>query len=377
MTEELSADEIRASLRDYFADRPGLETVRRLRDTAPGSDDELARTGFEAATWKTMAEALGVAGMGAPEEWSGLGVGLPHLVAAAEECGATLAPEPVRAALHVAWALRGLAVEDAPSALADAVSRFLVGDAVPGVSQGEDLSQLPELRDGTVTGRLAEVSHGAVAELVLTPVSAPDGPGVALVLVDPVTVQHQDLPTVDLAGRLAHVVVDAAPAVRLTSAGDQDALQLHFTVARLLLAAEQVGGAEGCLAGMVEYAKVRSQFGQLIGSYQAIQHHCSTTAVDNASARSLVAAAADAVSEGDHIAARQLSLLARAEAGTCFHDATRTLIQVSGGIGFTWEHDAHLFFRRARATASVAGTPDHHRHAAVQAGCLDLLLQAV
>src|SRR5699024_2783752 len=126
------------------------------------------------------------------------------------------------------------------------------------------------------------------------------------------------------------------------------------------------------LHATVEYAKVRTQFGQVIGGYQAIQHRCATTAVDIASARSLLVAAARASDRGgvDH----GLSLLAKAESSEVFRSAAGGLIQVPGGIRFTWEHDAHLFFRRARSTAVLGGTPEELRDHAVSEGCLDLLL---
>ena len=375
MTGELTPDEIRGALRDYFADRPGPQAARRVRDAA-GTGDEPVRLGFEPSGWLALADQLGLAGMAVPEHLGGLGLGLCHVAAAVEECGVGLAPEPVRAAGLLSWALRGLPPERAEGDPGDAIGRFLAGDAVPGTPISEGLDDLPECSSGAATGRISAVTHGAAAELVLTPVRTPDGLAVALVLAGPGQAGRSGLSTVDFTAPVADVAVESAPTVLLSTPGDEEALQRHLTVARVLLAAEQVGGAEGCLAGMVDYAKVRAQFGQLIGSYQAIQHHCATTAVDVAAARALVGAAAAAVDSGDLASAHQLGLLARAEAADAFTDATSTYIQVSGGIGFTWEHDAHLFFRRARASAYVAGTPEEHRHRAVAAGCLDLLLAA-
>src|SRR5699024_8584767 len=151
-----------------------------------------------------------------------------------------------------------------------------------------------------------------------------------------------------------------------------DALRRFGDVGRLLVAAEQVGGAEGCLHATVEYAKVRTQFGQVIGGYQAIQHRCATTAVDIASARSLLVAAARAIDRGgvDH----GVRLLAKAESSEGFPCAADGLMQVSGRIGFTWAHDAQLFFRRARSPALLGGTPAELRDHGVSEGCLDLLL---
>lgn len=370
MTGELTPDEVRGALRDYVADRQGPQAARRVRDAA-GTGDEASRLGFEPSDWRALAEELGLAGMAAPESLGGLGLGLRHLVAAVEECGVGLAPEPVRAAALLSWELHGLPPEGAAGDVRSAVERFLAGKAVPGVSLAADLDTLPEYAGGTLTGRIATVTHGASAELVLTQARTADGPAVTLVL--PGQAGRSELSTVDMTTPLADIAVESAPAVLLSDGGDED-VQRHVTVARILLAAEQVGGAQGCLAGMVDHAKVRTQFGQPIGAYQAIQHHCSKTAVDIAAARALVDAAATAADSGDPASARRLGLLARAEAADTFNTATSTYIQVSGGIGFTWEHDAHLFYRRARASASVSGTPDEHWHRAVAAGCLDLLL---
>ncbi|WP_235737669.1 acyl-CoA dehydrogenase family protein [Nocardioides alcanivorans] len=372
--DELTPDEVRGALRDYFAAGPAAEGARRLRDADAGG--ELEHDGFDRAEWRRLAEQLGLAAMATPEEWGGLGLGVQHLVAAVEECGVALTPGPIRATALLGWALAGAEPEAAGPEWTVDVERFLTGEAVAGFSHVED-GDCAEYVDAKVSGRLASVTHGAVADLVVARVRAAEGPAIALVRLENSSTGRDELPVADLTARLAHVVVEDAPALLLTAPGDLEALLRHFVVARLLLAAEQVGGAEGCLAEMVDYAGVRSQFGQLIGTYQAIQHHCSNTALEVVAARALVAAGAAAADGQRADTALAVSLLARGEAATAFHAASRTLIQVSGGIGFTWEHDAHLFFRRARATASTAGTPDQHRHRAVEAGCLDLLVTAV
>jgi alkylation response protein AidB-like acyl-CoA dehydrogenase len=217
--------------------------------------------------------------------------------------------------------------------------------------------------------------------LLLGEVGTGRGPALALVFLadadaDAGTVTRTRRRTVDFATPIADVEVAGAPAVLLVEPGDTAGLAAHRRLELILLAAEQVGGAEGALAGMTAQACVRKQFGKLIGTYQAIAHRCADTAVDIAAARALVTAAAVAHDAGDGGTALQLALLARAEAAEAFTAATDSYIQVSGGIGFTWEHDAHLFFRRARATAAIGGTPAQHRDRAVEAGCLDLLVGA-
>ncbi|HNP55345.1 MAG TPA: acyl-CoA dehydrogenase family protein [Gordonia sp. (in: high G+C Gram-positive bacteria)] len=373
MTAELTVDEIRASLRDWFAHTPGIAEVRANRDRADG---DASHPGFDRATWQRLAEQLGVTGLGAPEAWGGLACDTESLAGVVEECAASLYPGPVRASVLLAAALGGLVPpENASSQMRSGVEAFLGGTAIAGVPGVPGDS--PAFADGRVTGRFDAVTHGGSADLLLGEVATELGPAVALVLLsDATTVSRTPRRTVDLATPLADVAVIGAPAAVLVGPADSAGLDAHRRLETILVAAEQVGGAEGALAGMVAYAGVREQFGKLIGTYQAIAHRCADTAVDIAAARALVTAAAAAHDGGDGGAALQLALLARAESADAFTAATDSYIQVSGGIGFTWEHDAHLFFRRARATAAIGGTPAQHRDRAVEAGCLDLLVGA-
>ncbi|MGK2320715.1 acyl-CoA dehydrogenase family protein [Gordonia rhizosphera NBRC 16068] len=362
---EISADEIRDALRDYFTEHPGIDEIRDDENAVDG-------TGFDRHGWRTLAEQLGLIGIAAPEDWGGLGLGAEYIVAAVEECAVTLYPGPVRASVLTAAALAGISSDAVPVGWQKAITDLLSGTAVVGASTRHDGAGELHYRDGQVTGPVASVTHGAVADLVLCVAQAPEGPAVALV--DTTSAQRSPVDTVDLATPLSEIVFTGASAVLLTEPGDERALERHRTLEALVLAAELVGGAQGCLARMVDYAKVREQFGALIGTYQAIQHKCSQTAIANASARGLVAAAAAAFDAGDDRVAEQFTLLARAEAGDAATSASSGFIQVSGGIGFTWEHDAHLYFRRARATAALGGTPAQLRDRAVTSGCLDLLV---
>jgi alkylation response protein AidB-like acyl-CoA dehydrogenase len=216
------------------------------------------------------------------------------------------------------------------------------------------------------------VTHGTVADLVLAVAQGPDGRVPVLIRLDGGAgeVIRHPLRAMDLTARPADLHLGSVPASVLAGPGS---LARMGDVARLLLAAEQVGGAQGCLAHTVGYAKIRTQFGQVIGSYQAIQHRCAEVAIAVAAARALVLAAARALEAGEDESAHQLVLLAGAEAAEAFTAASDVLIQVHGGIGFTWEHDAHLYFRRARATAALDGQPSRLRDEAVTAGCLSLL----
>lgn len=364
--DDISPDEVRTALRGYFSDHQGIAEVRHNRDHF--DENLLVTAGFDRQAWARLAEQVGVAGLGAPPAWGGVGLGPAHLIAAAEECGAALYPGPVRAVLSMAVGLTGNAPGDLPPGVADVVGAALTGQATVGMPTRDGGL---DVRDGQVGGRADAVTHGGVADLVLAEVNTPDGPALAVVVT--AAESRDQVTSVDIAIPLAHITFDCAPAALLTEPGDGVTLGRLRRLSSLLLAGEQVGGAQGCLNGMVEYATAREQFGKLIGTYQAIQHRCAQTAVAIASARALVGAAAQAHDAGDAAAAEQLALLAGAEAADSYSAASDALIQVSGGIGFTWEHDAHLHFRRARTTATLGGTPDRLRHRAVAAGCLDLL----
>ncbi|CAM3331323.1 acyl-CoA dehydrogenase family protein [Nocardioides dubius] len=369
MTDELTPDEIRQALREVFADQGGLVEVRGARD---GHDRQtpLAVAGFDPERWATLAEQVGLAALAAPEQWGGLGLGLAALTAAVEECGASLYPGPVSAALQVGLALRGADPASTDAEIVDAVEAMLAGRIAAGFGNGEGT-----LVDGRFDGTLHRVTHGAVAGLALAEVRLPQGTALVLAVV-PEGSDRRRVEAIDLTTPRADLGLRNAPAVVLAMGSDKPARTSHVTAGRLLLAAEQVGGIEGCLAQMVDYAKVREQFGALIGSYQAIQHRCAETAIDAASSRALVAAGAEAFDRDEVAVAYRYTLLAQAEAASRFVAASDSLIQVCGGIGFTWEHDAHLFFRRARAIAPRGGAPEALRHRAVEAGCLDLLAPA-
>ncbi|MFI0351253.1 acyl-CoA dehydrogenase family protein [Actinomadura sp. 9N407] len=363
-TDLLSPDEVREALRAYFAANPGLDEARLLRDADPALDE----AGFDRKRWNDLAGEVGLVAMAAPEAAGGLGLGLAHVIAAAEEAGACLYPGPLRASVLAA---RALGDGDAHA------ESILAGAAIVGMPQGF-ASHEPHLTltsDGRVSGVVESVTHGLVADVLLAVARTPDGPAAVLVSLDGGTggVTRRPVRATDLTARLGDLHLDAVPA---TVAAPPGAVAEMGDAARLLLAAEQVGGAQGCLGHAVGYANVRSQFGQLIGTYQAIQHRCAEVAVAVAAARSLVLAAAKAIDSGDAENAHRLVLLAKAEASEAFAAAAEALVQVHGGIGFTWEHDAHLYFRRAKATAVLDGRPSQLRDAAVVAGCLALITPA-
>jgi alkylation response protein AidB-like acyl-CoA dehydrogenase len=327
LTEE--QEQLAGVARSFLADVPGVR-----------EPDE--------GTWARIVEEQGWPAIVVPEEFGGRGFGLLELEVVFEELGRRLVPSPMLA-----------------SALAtDAVIR--------GGSEAQKARWLEALAEGT-TGTLAfegdvtaerapggwrlrgtarRVLDGHTAELVL--VATPSG---IFVVDDHVATA---LAVLDASRPLADVAIDTTVSdeARLPD-GD---LATTLLVGAVLLAAESCGAAEACMDESVEYAKVRTQFGKPIGTFQAVQHMIADMLVDVESARSAYWYAAWALQSGADGAA-QMARTAKAMACDGLFRCAGTNIQVHGGIGFTWEHDAHFFFKRARASRSLLGEPAAHRAA--------------
>jgi alkylation response protein AidB-like acyl-CoA dehydrogenase len=167
--------------------------------------------------------------------------------------------------------------------------------------------------------------------------------------------------SLDLTRDLATVTFSDAPAIRI--AADRDArawLPAVFDLVRAALAAEQIGGAAKCLDLAVDYAKVREQFGRPIGSFQAIKHKCATMLLDVECGRSAAYHASAAVA-GQRPDAPVAAALAYSYCSQAFTRAAKECIQIHGGIGYTWEHDAHLYLRRAKSSELLLGAPAAQR----------------
>ncbi|MCW2937231.1 MAG: acyl-CoA dehydrogenase domain protein, partial [Actinomycetia bacterium] len=165
----------------------------------------------------------------------------------------------------------------------------------------------------------------------------------------------------DMTRKLARVELTQVPARLVSGPGDATAaLSRALDLALVALTSEQVGGAQRCLDMAVDYAKVRMQFGRPIGSFQAIKHKCADMLLEVESSRSAVLYAATAIDE-DSPEVPSVASLAKVYCSDAFFHAAAETIQIHGGIGFTWEHDAHLYFKRAKSAQLFLGTPDDHR----------------
>jgi alkylation response protein AidB-like acyl-CoA dehydrogenase len=352
-------EDLRATLRAFLQEKSDEAAVREQMATERGFDPEL---------WRQLAEQLGLAGLIVPEEHGGAGFGPVELLVAMEEMGRALLCAPyLGTAVFAASALL---------ACADEVTRK---DLLPGIAAGEkivsvawaepggrwDLASIGmrarEKGDGfELDGSKRWVLDGHLADVLLVVARGeaglelfrvePDAPGLGRSLV----------PSLDLTRKLAHVDLAATPARRVSRGDQAEALERVLALTHAALAAEQVGGAQKCLEMATEYARTRLQFGRPIGSYQAIKHKCADMLVEVEFAKSAAynACFAAANEEDDFLEA---AALAKATCSEAYFHAAAENIQIHGGMGFTWEHPAHLYFKRAKASDLLFGDAAHHR----------------
>jgi alkylation response protein AidB-like acyl-CoA dehydrogenase len=370
---EISTDEIRRGIRDYLADHDCLADVRSIADadrSAPG------RRPFDEAVWRGLAEDLGVAALSVPEEYGGLGLGLRAVASALSEAGHELYPGPLRSTASATAALAaaptgGGARPDVADALRAIASDGVVASlAVPAadVRGGCGVTLDGELLRGTARA----VPHGASADLLVAVVDT--SAGTSLVLVPPTALEQairRSRGGIDFSTAYADLIFDGVPGTVISA--DPQQVSHVLDMAQLLAAAEQVGVASGALDRTLDYIKIREQFGRVIGGYQALQHRCADVAVHIEAAAALVERAAAAAESGDTDVLARNALLARAAASEVSLFAADTMVQLHGGIGFTWEHDAHLFFRRARSTSAWFGSVRQLRLEAARRNCFALI----
>jgi len=353
-------EEFRRQTRKWLDQNSTSAQVRKLMET---------EAGFDRDQWREMA-ALGWQGMAIPEEFGGAGFGYLELSILFEEMGRTVFPTPFLSTVGLAAPLI-LALgderqrQDLLVPIADGEKVIALACTEPGGSWDLEGIATTATRDGgdfVLDGTKSYVIDGAAADLLLVTAQADDGLGVFIVRGD--QVRRRSLETMDQTRKLAEVVLDGirVPASDRLGSGAETTGALAGAIERalVLLAAEQVGGASRCLEMAVEYAKTRHQFGRPIGSFQAIKHKCADMLVEVESARSAAYYAAWAAQE-DEAELGTVAPLAKSYCSeTYFHCASEN-IQIHGGIGFTWEHDAHLYFKRAKSSQLLFGDPAHHR----------------
>jgi alkylation response protein AidB-like acyl-CoA dehydrogenase len=303
---------------------------------------------------------MGLAGLGLPEETGGAGGGLAELAAVAEELGRALLPVPfLSSTVFAGQVLARCAASDVVEQLAsgEALAALAAFDT-SGVWSADRVEVTATASAGgwRLTGTAPVVLDGSSADWYVVPAAGPEGIDVFLVAGG--DAEPTRLETVDLSRSVARVRFADAAGRPLTSGGaGAAAMDPAMDAALVVLAAEQVGGAQACLDMAVGYAKIRIQFGRPIGSFQAVKHKLADLLLQVEMARSAV----DRAVRGDAVALPEAAAVAQAWCSDAFRLAAAENVHVHGGVGFTWEHDAHLYFRRARADAAIGGDAAYHR----------------
>ena len=349
-------EQLRTTLRRFLADKAPSAAVRRAMESEEGYDPRL---------WRQMADQLGLHGLALPEAYGGSGGGPVELGIVLEELGRVLLPSPYFAT--VALAGQALAASNDEAAQARWLPAIADGSTTATLALAEESGswRVEDVETTatyeTVSGTKMFVVDGHTADLILVVARTDTGPALFAVDGDAPGVTRTRLETLDPTRRLARVDLDAVPARRVGPEGDASVyLRTVLDLVAVALAAEQVGGAQACLDAAVEYAKVRVQFGRPIGSFQAVKHKCADLLVQVEGARSAAYHATTVAAEGSS----ELPVSAALAAACCadaFTHAAKENIQIHGGIGYTWEHDAHLYLKRAKSSEQLFGGPAAHR----------------
>ena len=361
-------DELRRAARRFLEVASSEKRVRAAMETEQG---------YDSATWQQLSEELAWTGLTIPEEYGGLGMSYLDLHPLMEEMGRALLCSPFFSTICLganALLLGGNGVQKERH-----LPGIAAGETTATLAYAEKNGQLDAAGIEATCSRTAAgyilrgtksyVLDGHTADLLIVAArteNSEGAEGVSLFLVpgDADGVKRAWLPTMDQTRRLASVELNdvlVPPDALVGEEGRGWALcERTLDLARIALAAEQVGAAEMCLDMSVEYAKVRKQFGRPIGSFQAIKHKCADMLMMIESARSAAFYASALAGQGE----RDLEEAASSAKAFCsdafFHCAAEN-IQIHGGIGFTWEHAAHMYFKRAKAAEVLFGAPSFHR----------------
>jgi alkylation response protein AidB-like acyl-CoA dehydrogenase len=335
---------LKTNARKFFAAECPISEVRRIMETDTAQDKKL---------WRSMADQ-GFLGVVFPEEVGGAGLGFVELAALAEEMGRALVPGAflsnlfAGAALHAAGATKHLA------AIAGGEKTATVALLESTASWDPDAVQMP-----TLAGEKLFVPDAESSDFMV--VAARDAKDLALYLVESHAVKKTLMQGMDLTRRLYKVDFDH-PAAELLAKGADAHKALHhaLNVVTVALCAEMTGGMQRMLDIAVDYAKTRKQFGKPIGQYQAVQHQCADMLIFTESSRSAAYYAAYTMTEGNADAPTAVSV-AKAYASDACRETGNRAVQVQGGMGFTWENDTHLFYRRAKASEMAFGDATYHR----------------
>lgn len=346
---------LKDTVRRYLAERCPTTRVRSVMESATGHDTDF---------WRGLAE-LGVTGLTVPAEHGGAGLELLDLALAAEELGYAAAPGPF---LGNAMATVALVEGGITGPAADWLARIAAGDAVGTAAIGETDSQwdprcfTTKVADGKLTGTKPLVPYAAIADFLVVAASGPDGLGLWLVERGAPGLEITTLNVVDMTRRVDLVRFQETPAIAI---GGASALQRTLDAGLVLVAADAFGGSRRCLEMAVDYAKTREQFGQIIGAFQAVKHQLADMATEIEPCMALWWYAAHAFDRIRDQSERH-AVLCKAHLADVFDYIARYSTELHGGIGFTWEFDLHLWFRRSIYDRGYLGDSSYLRSRAAE-----------
>jgi alkylation response protein AidB-like acyl-CoA dehydrogenase len=339
-------DDLRASVRALVDKQAPWDAVLARTDT-----DDPVDTGL----WKRLTGEIGVAGLAVPEERGGAGASWREAAVVAEELGRAVAPVPYLGTVVATALLRGTGEDELLAAVAAGErTAVLVVGATHGPGRPVPVTVQRQGAGDLLQGTVTAVVDAVTADVLLVPVDGAGG--LAVVEADGDGVTRTTSESLDMTRRLTDVTVDGAPG-RIVEGADVDGA---LRIGAAILASEQLGLAERCLADTVEYLRTRHQFGRALASYQALKHRLADLWVAITQARATARYAARCAAD-DSPDLPVAAAVAQAHCSEIALLAAEEALQLHGGIGFTWEHPAHLFLKRARADALLLGSADHHR----------------
>jgi alkylation response protein AidB-like acyl-CoA dehydrogenase len=363
-------EQFRSAVRRFLNDKSPTTEVRRLMATAEG---------YDPAVWRQLSEDLALPGIHVPEQYGGAGFGMVELCIVTEELGRALLCAPYfSTAVLAANAILSAGTEAQKSALLPEIARG-ARLATLAISEpdgnwdpaGIAVVATPDSDGYRLDGVKSFVVDGHVAELLIVAARAPKTTGLeglALFTLDANAggVERRLLESMDPTRKIARIDFRGAHATLLGSL-DNGAEPILRTLDRaaIALANEMVGGGQTMLASAVNYAKLRVQFGRTIGSFQAIKHKLADMLLDLELAKSAAYYAAQAAA-ADDVEWPALASLAKAAASETYLHTAVECIQIHGGIGFTWDNDTHLWFKRAKSSEVFLGQPSYHRELLMQ-----------
>ncbi len=357
-------------LRRFLEDKSPTTEVRRLMATDIGCDPEV---------WQQLSQELGLTAIHIPEEYGGQGFGISELAIAVEEMGRALLCSPYfSSTVMAATAILKAGTEEQKRSL---LPKIAAGETIATLAIAEDqgdwtvdgisMAASPAGDAYKLAGTKSFVLDGCSADLIVVVARAPGSAGdqglsLFTVSADAAGLEKTALNAVDDTRKLARLSFDGVEANLLGEAGGASGpLQAALDVAAICLANEMVGGAERLRESSVDYANLRVQFGRPIASFQTLKHKAADMLLEVELAKSAAYYAAAAHDDGDSDVPA-LASLAKAVAADAFMQTAVHTIQIHGGIGFTWDNDTHLWFKRAKSSEVFLGTTAYHRERMMQ-----------